>query len=139
MERWIGDHTEDVAIANRERAGLRGKKLLQWYKDHPVSPANLVQLRLSKMHRELTKAVERERGKTLPEKFDRLKGLVAAGYKFALTNKGTQPEEIAANDILQILGLEQKCTVREVEEALIQLRAAGELTRIVEEVRAHVR
>jgi len=153
MEKWILDHLDDLEAYNKEMEGLSGKEFLRWYKKHPTKPDNVALLETAKFRRDFLANSHRDKSKELEweiaatrrqaereakqeheQKMRRFPGVVASGFKLLLTNKGMQPEQITAADILDISGGAEFYTVQEVEEALSKLRDAGHLERIVQEV-----
>jgi hypothetical protein len=134
MKRWTLDHVEDMRLRNNEMESFSGEELLRWYKAHPTRSANLSQLASAKVLREAERKISREAEQEHEEKMDRLRGLAASACIFVFKKKGLKPEQITAAGIRDLLGIADRCTVAEMEEALAQLRASGDLEQIQREL-----
>jgi hypothetical protein len=67
------------------------------------------------------------------ERFQKLRGLVASACHFLITNKNKDPRNATPEEIRDILGIADLCTVEEIAKAFADLDQYGEIDRIIQE------
>jgi hypothetical protein len=73
------------------------------------------------------------------ERHGKLKALVGSACGFLITNQNKDPRTATPQEILDVLGIHDRCTVAEIAEAFAELSAEGHIDRIIRENRTNVR
>jgi hypothetical protein len=131
LDQWCREHENDLLAGYKKLKANKAAFMRQ-----PVSKTNIEALRQAELRREIEAIVTRIRkgaaGKDDAERRQKIRANVASACIF-LVKKGRDPRTATTQEIIEILGLQDLCTVKEIATAYKSLVDSGDIARIIRE------